>query len=159
MWTVDDIQALLSMSRRLTASEASEAVEKDQSEVAMMALAFGCDIPDYNRTLHWCPTCATWRTSPDCRVCELKRQLHEARKASTKAYQEIKDDKSNPIDMDTRPMGKMTTLPTEKLHGSLLFAAMESNARIIEEKEVEHLIAEKNRIKQATYRYRKKGGE
>ena len=155
-WTIDDVEALLQMSRRITASEASDALNHPMREVIAMGVAFGLDIPDYNRTLYWCPTCATWRTTPDCRVCELKKQLKLATIANSEAF-EASRGKAEPIDYSKPKPKTAQTVETAGLHGRRLFMAMEYNARLIEEKEVEQLIAEKNRIKQATYRYRQKG--
>lgn len=162
MWTTDDIETMKALAGIVPADDIGRRLHHPLQQVQAIAIAFGIDLRCYERRLDWCPTCATWRTmDPDCRVCELRRQLDQLVEDNARAYMRLpQEEKAAHRERDAareqsvRPKPKMPDLSGLTRYERI--KAEEEFDIAIEQAIIAELEAEKDRIKHETFRIRQK---
>ena len=162
MWNTEDIKTMEALAGIVPADGIARRLHHPLQQVQAIAIAFGIDLRCYERQLDWCPTCATWRTmDPDCRVCELRRQLDNLIDDNAKAYMRLpQDEKADHMERDAAREHSRTVKPkAPDLSGLGRYErakAEEEFDMAIEQAIIAELEAEKARVKNETYRIRQK---
>lgn len=133
-------------------------VTEPGAQVKAAAVAIGY------RPLHWCPVCATFRSSEDCQVCRLRRQLEALERDNAEAFSKLPpEEQERRKAKGARPRKdiQMPVLPgLDGLTESERALYEDLKDLLVEAWQVKVLVKEKNRVKQETARIREylKGG-
>lgn len=165
-WTPRNVRDLVLLAGEVSLEDICKYIKQPADEVITVAGLVGVDIRFFERSMEWCPSCATYRTfSPDCRVCELREQLDGLYADNAEAYEQLSaEEKKRHNERDaqrehsTVKKPKFASIPRD-LPRYERDKMEEEQDKALEEWEIEILENEKDRVKQETCRLRRKLGD